>query len=252
MRYLGSKQRFMKSLLPVIMDGVGIGSTFFDCFAGGMNVVCKIPLTKKVAFDTNRYVISLWEHIQKKGLENLDLPRDSYELTKELYEDIRKSYINNDRKYDDYLIGYVATSCSYGSAWFNGYAKYNERKKEDHIKEAYNGLRKQVDGFKYLDSTEFICASYEDIHFCDNSVIFCDPPYALTKQYESDFDSGRFWDWARSTSKEWFCKKLMVTEYTAPDDFECVWEKNKSDGLGTTKMGVKQTVKTEKMFMLKK
>ena len=252
MRYSGSKRRFMKDLLPFIMHGTDNKTLFIDCFGGGMNVVSEIPSKNKVACDTNYYIVELWNRIKKEGLSSLDLPKDSTELTFELYEDIKQSYLNNDNRYCDYLIGFVGSACSYGGAWFNGYAHFNEKKKEDHIKEAYNGLKKHIESFKNLDSTAFWWRTYHDIgneiKIPENTVLFCDPPYMGTKQYESDFDHFVFWHWVRKRHEDG--NKVLVTEYNAPDDFKCIWQAEKKDGMGTTKTGRKQNTKIEKLFTL--
>ena len=41
-----------------------------------------------------------------------------------------------------------------------------------------------------------------------------------------------------------------MSEYDAPDDFECIWQMEKKDGLGR-KSGKKQNTKVEKLFRLK-
>lgn len=45
-----------------------------------------------------------------------------------------------------------------------------------------------------------------------------------------------------------YVKKLYISEYDAPDDFECIWQMEKKDGLGTQK-GKKQNIKVEKLFV---
>jgi hypothetical protein len=40
-----------------------------------------------------------------------------------------------------------------------------------------------------------------------------------------------------------------VSEYSAPDDFKCIWSAEKKDGMGTTKFGCKQKTKIEKLFV---
>jgi DNA adenine methylase len=69
-----------------------------------------------------------------------------------------------------------------------------------------------------------------------------------TKKYESDFDHFVFWHWARQKSIDGY--KVLVTEYNAPDDFKCIWQAKKKDGMGTTKTGNKQNTKIEKLFVL--
>jgi DNA adenine methylase len=54
--------------------------------------------------------------------------------------------------------------------------------------------------------------------------VYCDPPYQSTKRYETDFDNNAFWEWVRETTPK--VKALYVSEYEAPDDFKCIWQKD--------------------------
>ena len=45
--------------------------------------------------------------------------------------------------------------------------------------------------------------------------------------------------------------KIMISEYTAPNDFVCIWEKTRKDGMGTTKVGGVQNTKIERVFVHK-
>ena len=241
MRYCGSKRRFMKYLLPVFTKGMKKDDTFVDLFGGGMNVVCEVDTINKVAVDYNKYIIALWQEIQTNGMSNIPS-----QVSEEMYNDVKRAYINGDNRYEDYIIGYVGACCSFGGSWFNGYARFNSKKNEDHIKEAYNGLATQVINFKHLDKVKFVYDSYDQIHLDEKMIVYCDPPYASTKKYETDFDNAKFWEWARKTSKK--VKKLFISEYEAPDDFKCVWQMKKKDGLGTYK-GKRQKTKIEKLFV---
>lgn len=244
MRYCGSKRKFMKYLRPILTKDFDENTVFVDLFGGGMNVVCEIPCEVKIAVDYNKYVVALWRELQNNGMKNIPT-----EVSEEMYNDVKDDYLNRQHKYDDYIIGYVGTCCSFGGSWFNGYARFNPNKNEDHIKEAYNGLKKQVENFKSLEKTLFIYNSYEQVPLFPNQVVYCDPPYASTKKYESDFDNDAFWEWARKASKT--VKHLYISEYDAPEDFECIWQMEKKDSLGTQK-GKKQNTKVEKLFTLKK
>lgn len=240
----------MKDLTPILMEHVDENTLFVDAMMGGANVISEIPHPNKAGFEINRYVHELWKHLRDHGMDGIPEFVDE-----ETYYDIKNDYINQTHKYPDYLIGYVGNCCSYGGAWFNGYARYNPKKNEDHIREAYRGLKKQVENFKHLKRTCFHNWSYENIQYIWEAVephadvvIYCDPPYANTKKYESDFDHAKFWAWVRMMS----LRKgvyVYVSEYEAPDDFKCVWEKTKKDGMGTTKKGKKQNNKTEKLFV---
>lgn len=249
MRYCGSKRRFMKYLKPILMEHLDDEKKLFvDAFGGGMNVISEIDHKNKMAIELNRYVCALWKHIQHYGTGLLEAYSS---MTEQDYYSIKQHYLNNDGVYPDWLIGFAGTCCSYGGAWFNGYAHFNPKKNEDHIKEAFNGLKKQVNSFKYFEDTVFINASYNEsyneVMFPSNSVIYCDPPYESTKSYETDFNHIEFWDWVRKMSKNGHY--VYVSEYSAPDDFKCIWQMKKKDGMGTTKKGRKQNTKIEKLFI---
>lgn len=242
MRYSGSKRRFIKYLKSILEQHLDNDTWFIDAFCGGCNVLSEIDHDKKVGIELNSFVYSLWVKLKHGGMDGL--PKS---LTREEYNDIKQSYLNNDGKYPMWLIGYVGSALSWGGAWFNGYSAYNPNKNEDHMLEAYNGLKKQLDNFKQLDKTLFTNSSYDEFNYWDKCVIYCDPPYASTKKYESDFDNEAFWEWVRNMSR--MGHYVYVSEYEAPDDFKCVWSMEKKDGMGTTKTGKKQNTKIEKLFV---
>jgi len=246
MRYQGSKARLAKHIIPFISEHLTEGKLFIDLFAGGMNLVDKIEHENKIALDINYYVISLWKEIQKNGMKNI--PSN---VTEDMYYRVKDAFINGKQDYEDYITGYVATCCSYGGGWFNGYAHFNPKKNEDHIKEAYNGIKKQADSFKYLDKTVFEHGDYRDIEdYVDlrKAVIYADPPYESKKKYIEDFDNFAFWLWVRQINEK-YGTPIYVSEYDAPSDFKCVWQKSVPDGMGTTKTGTKQKRKIEKLFI---
>jgi DNA adenine methylase len=73
-------------------------------------------------------------------------------------------------------------------------------------------------------------------------ITFFSTPYELkNKRYKEHFDSDEFWKWCREKSNEGHT--VFISEYNAPNDFECIWEKEIS------KKNPKQKVnKTEKLF----
>ena len=83
-----------------------------------------------------------------------------------------------------------------------------------------------------LQSLQRLQKSYDDIHIDDNSIIYCDPPYNNTAQYVTgDFDSNAFFDWCRKQKE-----LVVVSEYDAPEDFQCVANFNRRSKLkGGTK-----------------
>jgi len=81
---------------------------------------------------------------------------------------------------------------------------------------------KKMEGFK---NTVFECKDYDNLNPRD-MLIYCDPPYFGTTQYSrqvvGDFDHNRFWGVVRKWSSN---NVVMVSEYIAPKDFDCIWEK---------------------------
>ena len=85
--------------------------------------------------------------------------------------------------------------------------------------------------------------SYEQVPIENDSVIYCDPPYLKVikkKRYNnSDFNHNSFYDWARKQNN------IFISEYTMPDDFEVVYQKEK-----TCRLGLNNNTKTvEKLFV---
>lgn len=69
----------------------------------------------------------------------------------------------------------------------------------------------------------FSSNDYKDIELPLNSIIYCDPPYANTKQYTCGLNHEEFWQKCREWVRDGH--KVFVSEYTAPSDYVCVWEK---------------------------
>ena len=237
MRYQGSKKRMAKILKALIEKNLSLGDFYFEPFAGGMNVMSEIDWKFKIANDINPYVIALWKDIQMGQFNKLmwDFCKN---LTKEQYYEVKNAYKNNEQYKEQYaaLIGYVGTACSYGGGWWAGYANFNKKKNENHILEAYNGIQAQIINFKHLNAIKmfFTNKEYQDVlaEFPNsNGLIYCDPPYANTREYANSFDNDKFWKWAEGEVKKG--NKVIVSEYTAPKDWVCIWSKNMQDGMNS-------------------
>lgn len=60
MKYMGSKSRIAKHILPIILDGRKDGQYYAEPFCGGCNVIDKVP-GNRIANDSNPYLIAMWE-----------------------------------------------------------------------------------------------------------------------------------------------------------------------------------------------
>ena len=63
--------------------------------------------------------------------------------------------------------------------------------------------------------------NYKDVQIEEDSVIYCDPPYANTNSYKIDFNHNEFYNWCRNQ------KNCFISEYTTPIDFKLVGERCK-------------------------
>lgn len=91
----------------------------------------------------------------------------------------------------------------------------------NYIDEQIRNTEKQI---PFIKDIEFNCCSYDELIIPNNSIIYCDIPYKDTKQYDisKNFDYSKFWNWCRNISEK---HQVYISEYNAPDDFKCVWEK---------------------------
>ena len=159
---------------------------------------------------------------------------------------MKQDCLTDGGKYPKALLGFVAYSCSFGGAWWNGFAKFNPKKGENYVKEAIHNFIKQAKKAKSMDNSDFVNGNYNVMDIPDNVFIYCDPPYTLTKKYKDDFDNDSFWDWCRKIINTHSNAKILISEYTAPDDFVCIWSAQVQDKMGKNTMS-----KIEKLFIHK-
>lgn len=240
MKYMGSKSRIAKYIVPIIQQQIDNSGyeIYIEPFGGGMNVVDKICRTQRYGCDLNKYLIALFKHLQS----GKDLPN---EVTRETYSAIR----SNPDKFDDWLVGCVGFLASYNGRFFDGgYAQpgYEKTKSgnryRDYYREAKDNILKQMPD---LFDVKFIVKNYLDIN-PHRAVIYCDPPYADTKQYKNatQFNHEQFWDVMRQWSQD---NIVFISEENAPADFECVWSQEVSRSIKATD----KSTSVEKLFRYK-
>ncbi len=103
-----------------------------------------------------------------------------------------------------------------------GYARGNANNGQprNYCVESKRNILKQKEDIKDVN---FVCVSYNKLQIPPKSIIYCDPPYANTTKYKDNFDHNKFWQWCRDKTKEGH--QVFISEYQAPSDFTCLWEK---------------------------
>lgn len=230
MVYMGSKNRIAKELIPIITKDLKPNQWYVEPFVGGANMIDKIEHPYKLGADNNKYLIALLEAVQN----GQELPEH---ITKDEYIAVK----TNKNNYPDWYVGFVGFVCSFRGKFLGGYSGYYNTKtgiQRNYIMERKNNLLKQN-----LNRIKLVCSSYENLDIPANSIIYCDPPYNGTTKYKDSFDSDAFWQWCRDKAKEGHT--VYVSEYNAPEDFKCIWEKHINSNLG----GTSKTA-TEKLFTI--
>ena len=92
----------------------------------------------------------------------------------------------------------------------------------------------------------FKSGSYNKIDIPENSIIYCDPPYADTCGYKDKFDSKKFWEWCDKMVDSGH--KVFVSEYKAPEYWNCVWQKQVSSSLSANGKSGNNKISIEKLF----
>jgi DNA adenine methylase len=226
---MGSKNRIAKYILPIILKDRKEGQYYVEPFCGGCNLIDKVD-GNRIGADTNKYLIALLLKLQE-GWIPPSISKEEYLLIKD-----------NKENYPDYLLGYVGFQLTFSSQWFGSYRRDNTGLR-DYSKEAIKNIVAQTPNLKSIIFKE---SSYDELEIPPNSIIYCDPPYKDTAGYlDNVIDYPHFYQWCRDRKAEGHT--IFISEYTMPDDFICVWQKEQVSSLAKD-TGSKRAI--EKLFTL--
>lgn len=157
MKYMGSKNRHAKDILPIIVAARKAYQYYVEPFVGGFNMIDKVS-GPRIANDSHKYLIALFKKLQEGWV-----PPDW--VSEEEYLTIR---IDKD-KYPDHVVGFAGFCCSYSGKWFGGYARGNDAKgyPRNYCLESKKNLLKQVPKIQGIDIR---CGSYLDLKIPANSL----------------------------------------------------------------------------------
>jgi DNA adenine methylase len=231
MKYMGSKDRIAKYILPIMLAERKLGQWWIEPFVGGANIIDKVK-GNRIGSDLNPYVIDALLAIQNCVA---NLPKNNKEFTEDDYVQLRRS--------DEYQYkGYAGFAFSYGGKWLGGWRR-DSKGQRDYVREAYRNALHQSPN---LQGVKLVQGRYQDLQVPSNSLIYCDPPYEGTTQYNTIFDHEAFWQWCRDKTVEGHV--VFVSEYVAPEGFVCIWQREIASSL-TRDTGSKRGI--EKLFKCK-
>ena len=207
MKYMGSKARIAKHILPIMLaecEKHGI-TTWVEPFVGGGNMVDKVPDTfERIGYDLNDHAIHALIDIRDRAdsLPNI-VSEEEYKIYK--------------GRPPESITSWVRIACAYGGI-FESKLAADKTGLRNYAQEAKRNALKQS---PKIQNVQFICDSYENLSF-ENCLIYCDPPHQGTSGYKTGaFNHDKFFEWCREQAKK---NVVFVSEYNAPDDFECVWQ----------------------------
>ena len=225
MRYLGGKSRIAKTLAQIIAPR----GPWLEPFCGGQSMsVALSAYGPGVSGDANAALIALYRAVR----DGWQPPEN---VTEQEYAEARALPDSDPRK------AFFGFCCSFGSKWFGGFARGEGR---NYAREGRDALI--IDAKKIREANVMLCnASFFD--YAPQScveILYCDPPYAGTTGYATGaFDHDAFWQRCR----EWAAggTRVFVSEYTAPHDAICMWEKTIAS---TVSIDKSSKPRTEKLF----
>ena len=233
MKYLGSKNRIAKHILPIMLDAAqqyGI-TTWVEPFCGGGNMVDKVPDTfKRIGYDLNPHTIAAMTAI--RDIPNL-LPDN---VTEAEYKALKGTE-------PDLITSLIRFGCSFGGKFENGYARDLQGTPPRNF--AAELKRNSLKQSPKIQGVEFICDSYENLSF-ENCLIYCDSPYQGTTGYKTGtFDHDKFFEWCREMRVAG--NIVFVSEYDAP--FECVWRGEVKTNFASSRKNATH-VAVEKLYLV--
>lgn len=181
---------------------------YVEPFCGSCKVVSGIVGGRnKQAYDSNKYLIEMFESIKDGWVPPTKISEDEY------------NFFKNNREYNPSVTGFVGFACSFAGKWFGGYAR--NKRGDNFAKSGSNSLVKQR---KSILDVNFATSDYNELSF-NNKFIYCDPPYKNTTQYDGcEFNYDEYLHWVKEQSKN---NVVICSEYkcNVPMDAKIIWEK---------------------------
>lgn len=214
MRYQGGKVRLAKPISETMINIVEKSAhththTLVSLFCGSCAIEIKLTsaFDRVICNDKHEYLIEMFKALQN----GYDFPDNvSYEQW-----DYCRKHLDEDKA----LSGFIGFGCSFGGRFFQGYARCHVEER-NYAKGTKKSLLKDIEQIKKI---EFVNLDYRDVKLPDGCIVYCDPPYASTKDYayQGKFDSNEFWEYMRKISKNHL---VFISEENAPEDFISIWE----------------------------
>lgn len=223
MHYQGGKTLIARRLSETILAHTPARTEYYEPFVGGAGMADYMGHHFKRAHysDLHGPLILMWQaahaglimHGDATHFFPADIDRADYDYHKSKQPHSPATA----------LIGFGS---GFGGKYYGSYVYADVRDGRTYHHVALRSITKKLKGALAQEATTFNHAAYETIDPASGAVIYCDPPYAGTTGYSTGaFNHDAFWEWCRQQARRG-CH-VYVSEYTAPDDFTCIFEREK-------------------------
>ena len=219
--YQGGKKRLGKHIYKVIKEVENQlcdeKIPYFEPFCGMIGVgihFVREEGNRKIRFcDLNGDLIEMW-----KGFQGGWKPKPV--CSKEQYEKLKRSKSPSKER------GFYGITCSYSGMFFHAYRGIIKQSGQNPLKNGLNGISKYTDDMKGKNVRFLNSRTYNKFK-PKNTLIYCDPPYKGTTQYDiklvGNFNHNKFWEKVKEWGQD---NTVLISEYEAPQFVECIWEKH--------------------------
>jgi DNA adenine methylase len=266
MKYLGSKSKLAKHLVPIINSYADNCPVYVEPFCGSLAIISQVQgFRHRIANDINPYLIALWRALQEGHTFPTDIPRDYYNYCR---NEFNADFNNPDPFHQQHLqniadhyepdpsetspfrrlaaIGWVGFMASFNGRFFDG-GYSGTSGKRDYIREQINNTLAQLPDLLREPRIRFRCATFDLIdtivyHSDFNNhreqplpaLYYCDPPYLDTKQYvySRNFNYPLFYHWCKDLYDKG--NEVLISEYAMPvNGFTTVWQHQHTNSMAT-------------------
>jgi len=221
MKYVGSKNRYMKELAPIIQSYITPDTKgYLELFVGGANSICKINHPNRIGWDIHTPLVALLQKVQE---DISDVPD---RISEEEYIRVK----DNKENYLDWYLGLVGFCATFSAKYFGGYARGKGR---DIPEEAIRNLKRQATNLKDIQFSNLDFFNIDTSKF-SNYVIYCDPPYKGTLKYSTKaFDYERLYLLCNELAKN---NIVLISEYNCElENAKCIWQKGSKVTISSTR-----------------
>lgn len=203
-------------------------------------MIDKIECKNRIGCDIHKQLIALLQHAQE---HEEDLPE-------RILEEEYKVVQNNKENYPDWYLGLVGFCASFGAKYFGGYAR--DSKSDNSGKWSAGAIKNLKKQLPQIKDVKFRNIRFQDLPLdkIKSYVIYCDIPYRGTTKYKTEtFPYEEFYEWVKAASIN---NIVLVSEYSMPDEFTCIWSKETKTLLDSNKSKDDNgNIRVEKLFTYK-